>query len=237
MKILAVGCHPDDLEILCGGTIRRYVKEGHEVYMAHTANGDQGHAVIMPDELRAIRTVEAENAGRVLGVKEVFNIDIGDCMFRRDEWTALERIVHVIRKVNPQVILTHYPGDYMEDHVRVSNLVYEASFSATLPHLFMNELPVADSVAALYYFDTLAGLGGFIPEQYVDITEELDTKLEALRCHSSQIDWMLHHDHIDFCEWVQSCSRYRGLQCGVQYAEAFIMVKAWPRCHTKRLLP
>ena len=56
MKVLAVGCHPDDLEIACSGTLRKYVEQGAEVYMCHVANGCLGHVVIEPDELRVIRT-------------------------------------------------------------------------------------------------------------------------------------------------------------------------------------
>ena len=80
MKVLAIGCHPDDLEIACGGTLRKYVERGAEVYEAHVANGNLGHVIIEPDELRVIRTKEAEEAGKVLGVKQVFNIDVGICV-------------------------------------------------------------------------------------------------------------------------------------------------------------
>ena len=67
MNILAIGCHPDDLEIGCGGTLALYAKNGHNVYMCHVANGDKGHAVIMPDELGKLRTLEAEASGATLG--------------------------------------------------------------------------------------------------------------------------------------------------------------------------
>ena len=78
MNILAVGCHPDDLEINCGGTLARYAQEGHAVTMLHIANGNMGHVVIMPDELRAIRGEEAQRAGEILGAKEVISLDVPD---------------------------------------------------------------------------------------------------------------------------------------------------------------
>ena len=96
------------------------------------------------------------------------------------------------------------------------------------------ETPAA--VVPIYYMDTLGG-HGFVPEQYVDITEEIELKLRALECHESQIKWMLEHDKIDFVEWVRASSRYRGLQSGVQYAEGFIMCKAHSRACCKRHLP
>ena len=78
MNVLAVGCHPDDLEIACGGTLRKYVEQGAEVYMCHVANGCLGHVIIEPEELRVIRTKEAENAGAIIGAKQVFNLDVPD---------------------------------------------------------------------------------------------------------------------------------------------------------------
>ena len=57
MKVLAIGCHPDDLEIACGGTLRKYVEEGADVYMCHVANGNMGHVEILPEPLREIRTI------------------------------------------------------------------------------------------------------------------------------------------------------------------------------------
>ena len=76
MKVLAVGCHPDDLEIACSGTLRKYVEQGAEVYMCHVANGCLGHVIIEPEELRVIRTKEAEEAGKIIGAKQVFNLDV-----------------------------------------------------------------------------------------------------------------------------------------------------------------
>ena len=60
MNVLAIGCHPDDLEIACSGTLRKYVEQGADVYMCHVASGDQGHVVIMPEPLAEIR--EKENS-------------------------------------------------------------------------------------------------------------------------------------------------------------------------------
>lgn len=235
MNVLAIGCHPDDLEIGCGGTLARLAQEGHDVYMCHVANGDMGHAVIMPPELREIRTQEAIEAGKILGAKEVFNIDVHDCFVQGADREAIRKIVGVIRTVRPDFIITHNPDDYMTDHVQTSKLVYEASFTSSVPHMY-DETPGYDLVPPIYYMDTLAGVG-FLPEEYVDVTDTIDTKLNALNCHQSQIKWMLEHDHIDFLEFVRSCSRFRGIQSGVQFAEGFRVCREWPRQITKRLLP
>jgi len=84
--------------------------------------------------------------------------------------------------------------------------------------------------------DTLAGIG-FIPTEYVDISDVMDLKLEALACHESQIKWMRDHDGIDFLDFVRTCNKYRGLQASVSYAEGFRQYAGWPRFKTSRLLP
>ena len=123
----------------------------------------------------------------------------------------------------------------MPDHVAVSRLVFDASFAATVPHYETSEKG-ASKMAAIYYMDNLAGVGT-LPTEYVDITDEIDLKLEMLESHVSQLKWMRDHDNIDFAEFVKTCARYRGLQCGVQYAEAFTQCLAWPKIMPKRLLP
>ncbi len=235
MNVLAIGCHPDDLEIACTGTLARLAREGHNVYMAHVANGNMGHAVIMPPELREMRAEEARQAGKLIGAKEVFNIDIDDCMVRAENRDAIRKIVGIIRKTRPDFIITHNPDDYMEDHVQTSKLVYEASFTSSVPHMYP-EYEAYSLVPPIYYMDTLAGVG-FLPEEYVDISEDIELKIRALDCHQSQIKWMREHDKIDFLEFVRTCSRFRGLQSGVPYAEGFRICKEWPRQITKRLLP
>ena len=77
----------------------------------------------------------------------------------------------------------------------------------------------------------------FNPTHYVDITNQIEMKLKALEMHESQIKWMLEHDDIDFVDMVRTCSRYRGYQCGVAYAEGFRAYNVYPRHSTKHLLP
>ncbi|MFO7612029.1 MAG: PIG-L family deacetylase [Clostridia bacterium] len=235
MRVLAVGCHPDDLEIGCGGTLAKFVQKKHEVFMCHVANGNMGHAVVMPEELREIRTAEAEESGRIIGAGRVFNIDVHDLTVdSRDEGTV-KKVIEVIRYTRPDMIITHSPEDYMKDHVETGRIVFDASFSSSIPHYGTNTRAF-DKIVPLYYMDTLAGVG-FLPEEYVDITETLETKLMALERHESQVKWMRDHDGIDFLDFVRTVSKFRGLQCGVEYAEGFRLCRTWPRQSTERLLP
>ena len=234
MRVLAIGCHPDDLEIGCGGTLAKYAQTGNDVFMCHIANGDMGHAVIMPEELRRIRTAEAEKSGALLGAKEVFNIDVPDLVVDSTNPDTVKKVIEIIRHVRPDVIITHSPEDYMTDHLETGRIVFNASFSSSVPHFGAGD--VHGLIAPLYYMDTLAGVN-FLPEEYVDITDTLELKLQAVDKHESQIKWMRDHDHIDFLDFVRTVSKFRGLQCGAKYAEGFRVCRTWPRQITKRLLP
>lgn len=235
MKVLAIGCHPDDLEIACGGTLRKYVEQGAEVYMAHIANGNLGHVVIEPGPLAELRTKEAENAGAILGAKAVFNLDVGDMMVDSHNAQVIDAVADVVRFVTPDVIITHNDDDYIQDHTETSRLATNGSFCAGLSHRPRN-YDTCNSFIPVFFMDTLAGVN-FQPTHYVDITEQMDTKIRALECHESQLKWMLEHDKIDFADMVRTCSKYRGYQCGVPYAEGFRPYNVYPRYSTKQLLP
>ena len=235
MNILAVGCHPDDLEIGCGGTLARYAREGHRVTMCVVANGNMGHAVIQPAELRAIRAEEIQRAGAILGAAEVISLDVNDLEVDSNRAETVNKLVDLVRRVQPDVILTHPLEDYMKDHVEVGRLVFDASFSASVPH-YLTPTPGVAAITPIYFMDTVAGLN-FIPTEYVDISSTAEIKLQALDCHASQIRWMRDHDGIDFLDFVRTVAKFRGQQCSAAYAEGFRLCLTWPRIPTKRLLP
>lgn len=235
MNVLAVGCHPDDLEIACGGTLAKYAEQGADVYMCHAANGNMGHAQILPQPLAKMRKAEAENAGKVLGAKEVFSLDIGDILISRFDNDAVDALADIVRYVKPDVIITHNDRDYMQDHIETSRLAFNGSFIATLAHKSVKYAAFNEFVP-IYFMDTLAGVD-FTPTHYVDISAQIDKKLEALACHESQIKWMLEHDGIDFLDMVKTCSKYRGYQCGAAFAEGYRPCTVYPRMTTKHLLP
>ena len=235
MNILAIGCHPDDLEIACYGTLAKYVKLGHNVHVCHVANGNLGHVEILQDELRAIRFQEAENAAKVIGATH-HAVDANDLYVTAENDELVRRLAEVVRIAQPDLIITHNDQDYMNDHMQTYYAALRASFGASLPHFdFEAKQPVAP-VGPIYHMDPVAGTG-FIPTEYVDISDTIDLKLEALACHKSQIDWMREHDHIDFLDFVRTCSRVRGYQCGAAYAEGFRPNQNYLRMTTKRLLP
>ena len=233
MKILAVGAHPDDIEILCAGALIRYQQNGHDVFMGSVCNGNKGHHTIPSEELAKIRLEEARQSADIIGA-EHFCLDIPDCELFVDQPT-MERVLELIRWAQPDVILTHAPNDYMPDHRAVSELVCQASFHATLPHYKSRNEP-AEKIPPVFYIDTLAGVD-FSPTDYVDVSAVFETKLAALRCHQSQRGWLENHDAIDMDDFVTVTARFRGLQCGAKYAEGFRKYQVWGRQASQRLLP
>jgi LmbE family N-acetylglucosaminyl deacetylase len=234
MRVLAVGAHPDDLEQLCGGTLARFAAEGHAVTMCHVSRGDRGSFQHGMDEIAAIRHEEAAAAAGIIGAAHV-SLGLSDGEVNSADPAQKDLAIDVIRRARPDVLITHHPSDYMPDHVEAGKLFEEASFVATLP-LYSTSEPVHSTVPAVYYMDTLAGLG-FLPTEYVDIGDVIDTKLASLSAHASQVDWLKDHDGVDVVEQTRIVSAFRGFQCGAPYAEGFVPSLRWLRPRTHRILP
>ena len=105
MNVLAIGCHPDDIEINCAGTLAKCVKRGDNVTVCHVCNGNLGHVVIEPDELAEIRKNEAKRAGSLAGIK-VVTCDIGDLMAYESCKEQRDKVVDIIREAQPDFIIT-----------------------------------------------------------------------------------------------------------------------------------
>ena len=233
LRVLGIGCHPDDLEMLCGGTLARYAAAGHTVIMAVVAKGDKGHFEIPSDELTRIRASELAESAAVIGAETIaVGIPDGE-VYSNQPTRAL--VIDVVRQARPDVLITHDPNDYYGDHTAVSQLACDASFLASAPLVKTARL-ACDSIPPVCFMETVMGLG-FEPQEYVDISDAIETKLEMLSKHQSQLAWLREHDGVDILDNVRTVARFRGLQCGVKYAEGFRIHSAWGRRVTKRLLP
>lgn len=233
--VLVIACHPDDMELACAGTLLKCKQRGDRVVVCHLSDGNLGHVVIPPDELAVIRANEAKKSAEIGGFDEVIWGGFHDLDIYDNNKEARDKVVDVIKKVKPDFIITHDPNDYMPDHTATSRLVFDASFTATLPN-YASKVDGHATLVPIYYMDTLAGVG-FNPTEYVDVSEHIDTKIQMLECHESQVTWMREHDGIDFSDMVKTCSRYRGYQCGAEYAEGFKQCHVYLKGTTKRYLP
>jgi LmbE family N-acetylglucosaminyl deacetylase len=234
MRVLGVGAHPDDLEILCGGTLARYVAEGHEVVMCNVTKGDRGSFEYSSEEIARIRAGEAKRAAEVCGAEHM-TLGLRDGEVSSADRDHQKAMVDLVRDARPDLIITHYPQDYMGDHNETSKLVFECSFYATLP-LYETGKPHHSAVTPIYYMETIMGIG-FNPVEYVDVSSTIDTKVAMLEAHESQLTWLRDHDGVDIVEQMKTTTRFRGQQCGVAYAEGFVPCQVWLRGTTRRLLP
>ena len=223
MRVLAIGAHPDDVEAYAGGTVARYALRGDEVFVLACTDGRMGHQVIAPEELVPIRAREAQAAAETMGAKLLTLGEPDGGLFVETE--TRRKMREVFAQVRPEVVLVHPPDDYHPDHRAASRLAEETCGLAT------------GGGPVLLYMDTQEGLG-FLPDLYVDVSgEAMERKLRALACHRSQADWLREHDGIELVEWVRGAARTRGIQCGVEYAEAFQVAKGWGLMEARRALP
>ncbi len=241
MNILAIGAHPDDLEENCAGTLAKYAAAGHRVVMASATNGNIGSATHSMEEIAAIRKQEAAASAAVIGA-EYICLDFDDEMFFEDKAARL-RFIDLVRYAEADVILTHYPHDYNPDHELTSKIVHDIAVMIPIAHIKTQHPPV-DTIPMLYYFEAERGIG-FVPTDYVDISAYFATKKQMLSCHQSQGAWMsanFKDSYADggealFFEGIEITGRYRGLQCGVRYAEGFVRAMDAYRISPSRLLP
>jgi LmbE family N-acetylglucosaminyl deacetylase len=225
--VLSILAHPDDAEILCGGTLARLVREhGWQAHVATMTPGDCGSADLLPEEIARIRRAEGAAAAEKLA-------GTYHCLEERDllvfyHERPLERIVRLMRTVRPRIMLTHSQSDYMLDHEMTSTLVRAAAFAAPIPNFLRDRDlgPVLEHIPHLYYCDPIEGkdpLGRDVaPGFCIDISSVIDLKAEMLACHASQREWLRKHHGLDqYILAMRDWSAHRGQACGVAFAEAF----------------
>ena len=202
LKVVVAGGHPDDPETGCGGTIARYADLGHEGGSLYLTRGEGGVQGKSHDEAARIRTAECEQACEILKCRPEFvgQID-GDAEVNPQRYQQFREI---LANTRPDVVFTHWPIDAHRDHRATSLLVFDAWLGS-------------GKKFALYYFEVMSGVQTtqFHPTDYVDITATEQRKRDATLAHASQnpIRMYEHHDKMN---------RFRGLQCGREFAEAFI---------------
>ena len=230
---LAVGAHPDDVEFICSGTMALLGAAGWELHVATLTLGDYGSDKYSAQEIRLIRRAEAEQACELLGASYHY-VGLHDFGIFHDD-RSNRMVTALLRDVNPGLVITHPPVDYLTDHEVTSRLVRNACFYAAVPNYDTLSLSRVERIATvpwLYYAHPVEGTDLFgelaVPAFYVDISDLIERKAEFLACHASQRDWLRAHHGID--EYLQIMRRW-GAEQGkgaseaasrpIEYAEAF----------------
>jgi LmbE family N-acetylglucosaminyl deacetylase len=237
LRILGLGAHPDDMEWHCGGTLARYAAEGHKVFICHVSNGNKGSFRYTSDELARVRRREAVAAARVIGAESLTcDVPDGEVVLNVENE---RRITDAIRRARPDVVISVDPNDYHGDHRAVGEMAIHCTFMATCP-LYKTPTRHLSRVPLLYFCDTSSGLN-FQPTEYVDITDFLDVKVRMMMAHKSQLEWIAARHGAEIKQHVaeefKAVARFRGMQCGVKYAEAFRVCPTAARITTYRVLP
>jgi LmbE family N-acetylglucosaminyl deacetylase len=222
---LAFMAHPDDAEILCGGTLIRLAEAGWEIHIATATAGDCGTVSETPWAISHRRTEEARQAAESIGGTYHCLGEL-DCFIMYDRPTVRKGI-ELFRRVGPSLVFTLAPRDYMIDHDMASMVARACCFEYTIPNISNSPLRKGSRVPHLYYCDPLDGVDPFgnpvVPTTVLDITAQMEKKAAMLACHASQREWLRAHHGLD--EYLDSMRRHaamRGKMLGTAAAEGFI---------------
>jgi LmbE family N-acetylglucosaminyl deacetylase len=197
LQILAIGAHPDDLEIAAGATLARVFDRGHQVFglvMTHGARG--GNAGVRPQEARA--------GGKFLGFSQVKIMDFTDTHLKEQTNEMVNVIEELIRLVKPDVILTHSIHDVHQDH----QAVHEATLRA------------GRAQSSILCYESPSVTQDFRPTFYVNVNNYVQVKIESVRIHWDQRDKPYMKE-----EQIRGKLAFRGGQAKVGYAEGFEVVR------------
>lgn len=223
--------HPDDCEILTGGTILLLAERGWELHVVTMTPGDCGSATLPPEQIAAIRRKEGEFGAKSLG-------GTYHCLESRDAYvtyneSTLRQAMLLTREIAPTLMFTHSLQCYMMDHEQTAMIARGVSFAYAVPNVTVGPTTQGSAVPYLYYADPIGRTdvyGNAVKATtYVNIQSTLARKAKALEAHESQRDWLMKHHGMDqYIEQMKQWAELRGDEAGMKAAEGFRQHKAHP---------
>ncbi len=215
MNILIIAPHPDDEVLGCGGTIKKYARKGHNVYVCIVTNG---HVPEWPKAAIDNKLKEVKKAHKILEVKKTFFLDFPtvklDSVLQKDLNVA---ILKIISKIKPKIVFIPHFGDLHKDH----RLIHEAALVVARPL-------ASNSVKELFAYETLSetewGLIPFVftPTVYENVESTMKYKLEAMAAYGSELRDFPHPRSL---ETIEALAKKRGSEAGFRRAEAFMPIR------------
>lgn len=196
-RILAIGAHPDDLELACGGTLTKAVRAGHEVLAVIMSDGRIGG-----DPTR--RAAEAKAGAAAMGVKEVVHFEFPDTQLASTSLDMTSALEEVIEAFQPHVVLTHSAHDLHQDHAAVHVSVLRA----------------ARRHSSVLCFESPSATREFDPAVFVDIAGDVEAKVAAVKAHQGQAT----KSYMD-ADHIRALATFRGTQARAAFAEAYEPVR------------
>ncbi len=199
MNILAIGAHPDDIEIGCGGSLIKYSRAGHNVYLLIMTAGEMGGDA-------DIRKNEQLESAKVIEAKDVIFKDYPDTNLPLNK-ILISNIEAVVKKTKPELIFVNYTHDTHQDHRTLA----KGTISATryIKNVLFYEVPTTHD---------------FNPSVYVDITDVIEQKVGCLEAHASQV-MKTNIEGLSIIEIAKSSATFRGIQGRVKFAEGFVPLR------------
>jgi len=217
LDILVFGAHPDDVELGCGGTILKHVKQGYKVGIIDLTRGELGTR-----GTEETRSAETENSTKILGVSLRDNMGFKDGVFQNDESNKME-LIKKIREYKPEIVITNAPTDRHPDHGRSSDLTIDSCFLSGL-----EKIETGQDVWRPKHIYHYIQFNTILPDFVVDITDEMEQKIESILCYKTQFynpeseetETIISSE--DFLESVKYRAKDLGRQSVCKYAEGFI---------------
>jgi bacillithiol biosynthesis deacetylase BshB1 len=217
LDILVMAAHPDDAELSCAGTILKHIAAGKKVGIVDFTRGELGTRGT-PE----IRLQESTDATKILGLHARENLGIRDGFFRNDEETQL-KLIEVIRKYQPDIVLANALEDRHPDHGKGAQLAIDACFLSGLRQIKTGDLPAWRPAQVYHYIQDRY----LEPDFVVDISANWDQKEAAIRAFKSQFfdpnsaEPASYISSPDFLNFIQARAMEMGHKIGVKYGEGF----------------
>jgi LmbE family N-acetylglucosaminyl deacetylase len=189
LNIIAFGAHPDDCDQRAGGVAAKYAALGHRVRFVAVTNGDAGHQTQGGGALAARRRLEAQEAGRRIGIEYIVldNHD-GELLPTLD---VRLQIIRQIRQWNADLVLAPRPNDYHPDHRYTGALVQDAAYMVVVPNVAPDTPPLKKNPVFMYFEDGFLKPNPFSPDVAISIDDVIDKKIDMMDAHVSQMyEWL-----------------------------------------------
>ncbi len=221
LDILAIGVHPDDVELGCAGTLLKHIQMGYKAGILDLTKGELGTR-----GNEQTRKQEAAEAAKILNITVRENLGFEDGFFANDKHHQLE-LIKVIRKYQPEIVFTNANFDRHPDHGKAASLTRDAAFLSGLAKVetvLNGEKQLPHRPRAVYhYIQALHAEPDFV----VDITAFFETKMQAVLAYKTQFynpdssEQSTFISSPEFLEFVKGRAVHFGVPCGMKYAEGF----------------
>lgn len=211
--VMVVGAHCGDAEIQAGAIAHKYAKAGHEVTFLHLTAGEKGNPpYISVEEYRKQKIKEAENAAAILGGKSI-TLEFKDAELKEDN-QIVTSVARIFRELKPNIVITHWENSMHPDHALCPRIVQAAWLKSALPGFDIDGLP-PHSLTRMFHSENWEDMEGYVPDVFVDVSEEFDTYLEAL----SQYWFIMNSSDFRYFDYYKALGTMRGCLARTNYAQ------------------